>query len=84
MADLLSDLFHLVQLMHQARFSPGGIVLVNDTLLSGLVQCDDRHAHGLLSLLCTTMFHQVPGLFDRRAGSTTEHPVMQTPAFRAT
>jgi len=65
----------LIELPHQTGFTPGCIVLVNDTLLGCLIQGDHGLPYGHLGFIQLAMRDQVAGFFHRGPCSSDVHPI---------
>jgi hypothetical protein len=69
--------FELCQLAHQAALSPGGVVLVDHTLLGSLVQGADGLQDLGSGVLCALIFNCSASITNENACSTEEVPVAQ-------
>ena len=68
-------------MLRQASLAPGGVVLMDDALLGGLIQGAVRDSDRFLSLFQITSLNQAAGFFDSRACPAAEHLIVPSPAF---
>jgi hypothetical protein len=66
---------------HQAALTTGGIVLVDDTFLGGLIEAADGGQDGFLRGICITSLDGSAGVANRSAESTAHHAVAQAAFF---
>ena len=72
----LLGLLQLVELLHQARLAPGGVVLVDDALARRVIQIADRLLDSSLGLFGVLVVESQASLFDGGAGAATRDAIV--------